>query len=424
MRVLNSNEFSSKKYFIFSESDIKIVKKIIADVERNGDKGVIKFTQRFDGVRLNRRLLRVPESYIKSSVRKIDGDLEKTFRLAIANIERFSKAQMSYLKNFTEVISNGVFCSQKIIPIDRVGIYVPSGNFPLISTLFMCAVPAYVAGVKELAVFSPPRFDGDIHPLILQAAGLLGIREVYRIGGVQAIAAMSFGTESVKPVSKIVGPGNKYVALAKKEVFGRVGIDMVAGPSEVLIIADESANPDYLAADMIAQSEHDLDASAILLTTSKKLAFRVMSALKKQIENNPNRKLISKSLEKNGCIVLCKDMSECVRISNSYAPEHLELVVKDGKGIINRLYNYGSLFVGRYSTEVFGDYTAGINHTLPTNGAARYRGGLSVFDFVKITTQLRVDKVGFDSLKDATIRLAKIEGLIGHYRAIEVRDFS
>ncbi len=422
MKIIPSEKFDKRQVFSFKEEDIRVVREILNDVRRDGDRAIIKYSEKFDNVRLDSDLFRVEQSRIKDAKDSIDSKLEKAINFSKKNIERFYKAQLRGLKDFEVETTDGVFCYGRVIPINRIGIYVPAGNFPLLSTLIMCAVPARVSGVKEIAVFSPPRSNGDVHITILQTASLLGIKEVYRIGGVQAIAAMAYGTESIKQVDKIVGPGNKFIAIAKKEVFGQVGIDMVAGPSEVMIIADESADPSYIAADMIAQAEHDINASSILLTTSKRVADRVIARIRCQFVENPNRKIIEKSLERNGYIVVCKNIDECIHIANDISPEHLEVILQDTKNVIPKLKNYGSLFIGKYSAEVFGDYTAGINHTLPTSKAARYRGGLSVLDFVKIVTQLKVDKKGYNSLKESTLILAEKEGLIGHYYAAKIRE--
>ncbi len=422
MRIIPSGKFSKKSLFSFDKSDISRVRRILEDVKTGGNRALTEYCRKFDGVRLDTGLLRVESPVIKSLARRIDDDLRYAVNLARKNIEKFSLSQLRCLRDFSACTSKGVLCSQRIIPIERVGIYVPAGNFPLVSTLIMCAVPAQVAGVREIAVFSPPRYNGDIHPVILQTAYLLGIKEIYRVGGVQAIAAMAYGTETIKPVNKIVGPGNKYVSLAKREVFGQVGIDMIAGPSEVMIIADGSAEPEILASDMIAQAEHDINASSILLTTSESLAKMVVGEIERQVRDNPNREIIKKSLEKNGYVVLCRNTGECIRIANETAPEHLEIIVRNPEKVLTKLVNYGSLFVGRYSAEVFGDYTAGVNHTLPTNGVAKYRAGLSVYDFVKIATQLRINERGYNLLRDATMKLAETEGLSGHYNAVKIRE--
>jgi histidinol dehydrogenase len=422
VRIISSDRFHKRGKIFINNSDVKIVKKIIEDVRSNGDRALIKYTRKYDRVNLTIDSLRVPDDVIKNSLKNFEEDLRDAIETARRNIEKFSLSQLKHIKDFTVETSRGVYCSQKVIPIKRVGIYIPAGNFPLVSTLLMCAVPAIVAGVSEIVVFSPPRTGSDIHPLILKTAALLGIREIYRVGGVQAIAAMAYGTESIMPVDKIVGPGNKYVSIAKKEVYGIAGIDMIAGPSEVVIIADKYARAPLVAADMIAQAEHDINASSILLTDSISLAREVKSELQRQTAKNPNQAIIKESLKKNGYIVYCRDLNECVEIANRLAPEHLELVVKDEKGLVNRLVNYGSLFVGEYSAEVFGDYSAGVNHTLPTGGVSRYRGGLSVFDFVKITTVLRMNKDGYKTLKDCTLTLSSLEGLKGHYNAVRIRD--
>jgi len=285
----------------------------------------------------------------------------------------------------------------------------------------MGVVPALVAGVPQISVCSPPGYAGEIHPVILVAAHRLGIKRVFRMGGAQAIAAFAYGTESIEAVDKIVGPGNKYVAQAKKEVFGRVGIDLIAGPTEVLILADEDADPEWLAADLLAQAEHDPEACALLVTTSPTLAEQVSGALANQLPRLKTAAIAGESLQHNGMIILAKDLGQAVELVNRKAPEHLEIQLKNPGEVLGRLRNYGSLFVGEYSAEVLGDYSAGINHTLPTNTTARYRGGLSVFDFVKVLTSLEVTGKGLREIGPVAEKLAEAEGLDAHRRAVAIR---
>jgi histidinol dehydrogenase len=302
----------------------------------------------------------------------------------------------------------------KIVPIESVGCYVPGGQYPLPSSALMSVIPAKVAGVKNILVFSP-----KIQPVTIVAANIAGADRIFKIGGVQAIAAMAFGTNQIPRVDKIVGPGNKYVAAAKKEVFGIVGIDMIAGPSEVLIIADDSANPSFIVADLLAQAEHDVDARANLIVTSKSLVDKVQKEISIQLEKLKTRDIAEKSIQKSS-LILVESLDEAVELSNIIAPEHLELQIKNPNNIIPKLINYGSLFIGEYSAEVFGDYCSGPNHTLPTGGAARYTGGLSVKDFVKTLTYQRALKKS-DNLIDISSTLAKAEGLDAHRNAADIR---
>ncbi|MEO0226368.1 MAG: histidinol dehydrogenase, partial [candidate division WOR-3 bacterium] len=296
--------------------------------------------------------------------------------------------------------------------------------FPLVSTVLMCGVPAKVAGIKEIVLCSPPTHNNSIHPAILATAHLIGIKEVYRVGGIQAIAALAYGTESMKPVDKIFGPGNIYVTTAKKLVYGDVGIDFIAGPSEILIIADKTAEVKIIAADLLAQAEHDVDASAILITNSKRLAENVKKEVKRQLQKLNTKEIANASLKKKGVIIFVKNMDQAIEIANKKAPEHLELQVKNPNKFIDKLKNYGSLFIGKYSAEVLGDYSSGLNHTLPTGGAARYTGGLHIKDFLKIQTVLKVDKMGFENISAIAEKLARIEGLYGHLNSIGIRKTS
>jgi histidinol dehydrogenase len=337
---------------------------------------------------------------------------------AAENIRKFSEKQLKRFRDFEFEIAPGIFTGQKVVPIKRVGIYVPAGSHPLVSTLLMCAIPARVAGVKEFVVCSPPTHVNSVHPAILVGARMCEIDEVYGIGGAQAIAALAYGTQTIRKVDKIVGPGNRYVALAKKEVFGAVGIDLIAGPTEIMIIADESANEKILAIDLIAQAEHDPNVLPVLVTPSSDLADRTKKEIDRELENFPAAK---RAIEKNGIIVLTGDINEAIEIANRRAPEHLELQTRDTEKYMNKLKNYGSLFIGRNSAVAFGDYSSGINHTLPTNTGARYTSGLSVKDFIKLQTTLRVTKKGLKSMGSTAKTLAEIEGLKAHEISIDMR---
>jgi histidinol dehydrogenase len=333
---------------------------------------------------------------------------------AAANLERFARRQRADCRDFRLDVAPGVTAGQRLLPIERAGIYVPGGRHPLVSSLLMAAVPARVAGVPRIVVCSPPRRDGRVAPAVLAAAAILGLDEVYALGGAQAVAAMAYGGGGVPAVDKIVGPGNLYVTLAKREVFGRVGIDLPAGPSEIAILADASARPGWVAADLLAQAEHDPLAVPLLLTTSRKLAAAVDAQLERDLRRLPTAAAARRSLEDNGAILLAPDLARAVAFLNRLAPEHLELQVADPQRWAGRCTAFGSLFIGALAAEALGDYSSGLNHVLPTAGAARYCGGLSVRDFLRFATTLRVDERGLRRIAPAARALAQAEGLAGH----------
>lgn len=419
MKVIKGTALE-KDFFIYKDTaDIVAIKKILNDVRQSGDDAVKRYTLKFDGVALTQ--MKVTASEIKDAYKKVAPKFISALKYAAKNIKEFAGKQLNQFKEFEFEITTGVFAGQKIIPIERVGVYVPGGKFPLASTLLMCAIPAQVAAVSEIMVCSPPSYNGSIHPAILVVANIIGIKEIYKVGGVQAIAIMAYGTPTIKKVDKIVGPGNKYVALSKKEVFGTVGIDFIAGPSEIIIIADGTANPDYLAADLLAQAEHDMDALPILITPSAKLAEKVKKVIELQLRKMKTKDTTKTAINKNGKIILVNNMNEAVNIVNKKAPEHLELQVKTPERYVTKLKNYGSLFIGEYSAVVLGDYSSGLNHTLPTNTTARYTDGLGVKDFLKLQTTLRVTKDGLPEIGTVAKIIAESEGLDGHAKAIAVR---
>ncbi len=420
MRIIEYKNLKSSFFENTKKSEMPIVNEIIKSVRKYGDRAVKEYTKKFDKVIL--RQIRVEAEEIQGAFQKIDSGLLKILNRARLNIESFSRAQLRQLKDFTEEITAGVIAEQRVIPINRVGIYVPGGRYPLVSTALMCGVPAIVAGVREVVLCSPPTYHNTIHPLILATARLIGVKEIYKIGGAQAIAAMAYGTETIRPVDKIFGPGNAYVTFAKKMVFGDVGVDFIAGPSEIMIIADGSAEPEIIATDLLSQAEHDIDAIPVLVTTSHLLAKKVDAEIKKQLTVLKTGEVAKKALNKNGLIIFVKNIEQAIEIANKKAPEHLELQVKNAERYVDRLKNYGSLFVGTYSAEVLGDYCAGINHTLPTNSSARYTGGLHIKDFLKLQTVLIVTKKGLINLSTIAEELSKIEGLSGHTQAIKIRE--
>lgn len=386
------------------------VKEIIADVRKNGNSAVKKYSAKFDGIETDCREL--SEDEIENAVKLLDDEVLEALKFSVRNVEEFAKAQLGSVKN-TMVQADGAILGHKIIPLEKVGCYIPGGNYPLPSTAIMTIVPAVVAGVKEIIAVSP-----KAKPVTVAAAKLAGATKIFNIGGVQAIAALAYGTETIDAVDKIVGPGNKYVATAKKIVYGDCGIDFVAGPSEVMVVADNSANPEFVAADLLAQCEHDKDARAYLLCFDRDFADKVDKCARKFLETLQTADIARVSYEKSTAYVV-KDLQEAVEIANKKAPEHLELCLNEVENSVDLFRNYGSLFIGNYSAEVFGDYVSGTNHTLPTGRAARYTGGLSVFDYIKIQTFQKIENVE-KFAKYASI-LAEQEGLFAHKLASDVR---
>lgn len=393
------------------------VSQILADVKERGDAAVSEYTERFDGVKLAAYEVTPEEMAIANQ--KIDPALFAALKQAQANIERFHRAQLreSYILHNDD----GSYVGQLIKPINRVGIYVPGGTAAYPSTVLMNALPAKLAGVKEIIMVTPPLRDGGIKAAILVAAQLAGISRIFKVGGAQAIAALTYGTKSVPAVDKIVGPGNIYVAMAKKQVLGYVGIDMIAGPSEILIIADETADPRFVAADLISQAEHDELAASILITTSPELADAVNVELKRQTALLERRSIIEKSLTNYGQIIITKTAEEAVDLANRIAPEHLEVMTKDPLQTSKGLVNAGAIFLGPYTPEPVGDYFAGPNHTLPTSATARFSSPLSVDDFIKKSSLLYYNEEALQKAKDAIIRIATDEGLTAHANSVRIR---
>lgn len=394
---------------------ISSVEEIARDVKQNGDDAVRKYSKQFDNEDLNNFL--VSNEEILEAYRKVDAEIIKAIKKSIQNVKKFSEKQLKCIKPLKTKIDNNEL-GHKIIPLESVGCYIPGGNYPLLSSAIMTITPAKVAGVKEVIACSP-----KIRPETIVACDLAGADKIYRVGGVQAIAAMAYGTQSVPKVNKIVGPGNKYVTAAKKYVFGEVGIDFLAGPSEVMIIADETAKPEFVSADMLAQCEHDLDARAFLLCMSENFAQKVKESAIKQLETLSTKEIASKAFEKSFAIIV-ENIDEAIKLANKKAPEHLEICFKDSKKFINKFINYGSLFVGNYSAEVYGDYCSGTNHVLPTNEVSKYSGGLSVFDYVKVQTYQIISPLGNCKLSNFASQLAEKEGLQAHKLAADVRKFT
>ena len=397
------------------------VGEILEEIRFNKDIGVKKYNLLFD--KNPRENFRVTRDEIVKAYKQVDVKFIEDLKIAAKNIEEFAKAQKNSFNNeFEKDIYPGVTLGQKHIPKESALAYVPGGSYPLFSTALMLIIPAKIAGVKRICACSPAMKDSEyINPKTLVAMDIAGADEIYAVGGVQAIGAFAYGTDSIKPVDIIVGPGNKYVTEAKRQCYGKVGIDFVAGPSEVLIIADESANPSYIAADVLAQCEHDYNARGILITTDKTLAKEVNKKVNEILVDLPTKDIASLSWNNNGEIILVDNLQEAVKLSNKYAPEHLELNVKNTDEIIDKLTNYGSLFIGQYSAEVFGDYVSGTNHTLPTLRASRYTGGVWVGTFIKTCTTQRLSKGAVDLLAPVAYDLAMDEGLYAHANAAKVR---
>jgi histidinol dehydrogenase len=412
MKIINAERLTKKYYDYLELGEIEVVGQILSEVKKDGDKAVRKYTQKFDNLNLKSTL--ISKQQIKDAYAQVDLNDVKALKQAAKNIKFFAEKQFVTFRDF-EIKKDDITLGQKIVPIEKVGCYVPGGRYPLPSSALMNVIPAKVAGVKEIIVCSP-----KIHSLTIVAADIAGADKIFNIGGVQAIGAMAYGTKSVPKVNTIVGPGNKFVAAAKKEVYGIVGIDFIAGPSEVLIIADDSGNPAFIAADLLAQAEHDPNARCDLLTTSKRIAEKVNEELEIQLAKLATKDIAKVALN-NGKIVIVENIAKAIEISNKRAPEHLEIQVKNKKSIISKLTNYGSLFIGNYSAEVFGDYCSGTNHTLPTNGAPNYTGGLSVKDFIKILTYQEMDEKSCSTLGKIASRIAELEGLKGHKNAADIR---
>lgn len=409
-KLLERNQFDN-------EEINRVVKEIVDDVRKRKDKAIVEYTAKFDKVKVINML--VTEEEIEYAFANIDTELHNALLKAKDNIESFHNEQIR--ESYTIKDDNGSFVGQIVNPIERVGIYVPGGKAAYPSTVLMNTIPAKIAGVKEIIMVTPPTSGGKIKNAILVAAAISGVNKIYKVGGAQAIAALAYGTESIPKVSKIVGPGNIYVAMAKKRVSGYVGIDMIAGPSEILIIADKTANPRYIAADLISQAEHDEMAASILITTSEALATKVVDELYKQIKTLERKDIITKSLESYGQIIITSTMEKSIEIANEIAPEHLEIITENPIEISKKITNAGAIFLGEYTPEPVGDYYAGPNHTLPTSATAKFSSPLGVEDFIKKTSLIYYNKVALKEAKDSIIRIATDEGLTGHANSVKIR---
>lgn len=394
----------------------KSVQDIIQKVIKDGDKALREYSQKFDGVDVSDFL--VPETDLENAWQTLPENLKNSLLLAKKNITSFHELEKS--NGFVDASTPGIIRGQKVIPLKRVGLYIPGGTAAYPSTILMNAIPAKIAGVEEIVMVTPPQKEG-INQAVLAAAKLAGIDAVYQVGGAQAIAALAFGTETIKPVDKIVGPGNIFVATAKKQVFGQVAIDMIAGPSEIGILADDSACANELAADLLSQAEHDKRARAMLVTNSLQLAKNVANEIEIQLEKLPRKKIAQAAIEDRSFIAVMENITDMFSLMNTIAPEHLEIQFNDPMEYLGLIKNAGSVFLGRYASEPLGDYVAGPNHVLPTGGTARFSSPLGVYDFVKRTQFIQFSKAALKADVAAITTLARTEGLEAHARAIEAR---
>lgn len=420
IRIMRMNEVDSEEIFARNESVLNVeetVSKIIAEVKERKDEALKDFTEKFDKVQISD--FEVSKTEINEALAQTDKEFLEVLKEAADNIRAFHEKQKrnSFIINERE----GIVSGQKIIPIEKVGIYVPGGTAAYPSSVLMNAIPAKIAGCKEVIMVSPPNKEGKISSTILAAANVAGIDRIYKVGGAQAIAALAYGTQSIPKVDKIVGPGNAYVAEAKKQVYGKVAIDMIAGPSEILIIADGASDPAYVAADLLSQAEHDKVASAVLITDSDELAEKVAVEIDRQVKELDRCEIASASIDNNGKIIVAADLDEAIMIANRIAPEHLELCIDNPFDYLDKLCNAGSVFLGRNTPEAVGDYFAGTNHILPTGGTARFSSPLSVDDFVKKMQYTYYSQAALQKDGRKIALFAAKEGLTGHGRSVTIR---
>ena len=424
--ILNTSDNSFKKDFIKflnsgrqqSEINKAIVFKIISSVKKNGDKALIHYSKKFDNIFLNKKNIQISNKEINSIIKKLDSKIKKAIDLSFVRIKDFHKKQINNTFRFKDNFGNEL--GYKYTPINKIGIYIPGGKASYPSTVIMNSVPAIVAGVKNIFAVVPAP-NNELNAGVIYAAKICGIKKIFRIGGAQAIAALAYGTESIEKVDKIVGPGNIFVATAKKEVFGQVGIDMIAGPSEITVVAGPENNPSWTAIDLLSQAEHDELSQSILITKSSTFAKKVELEIKNIINNLQRKQIAKKSINNFGGIIICKNDTEIVDIVNQIAPEHLEIKVKNCDILEKKIINAGSIFLGNYSPEAIGDYIAGPNHVLPTSGTARFSSGLSVADFYKKTSIIKCSRSGIKKIGIAAADLANYEGLQAHALSIMKR---
>lgn len=427
MKILKLNEETKKnllgelikrspEYMVSFESSVR---EILNNVKENGDQALFEYTKKFDGFELNADNIEVKQDEIDAAYKAVDEKLLEVIRKALVNIRDFHEKQKA--NSWFTSNEKGTFLGQKITPMHRAGVYVPGGKAVYPSSVLMNVMPAKVAGVEEIIMTTPCNAKGELNPAVLVAAKEAGVDKIYKVGGAQAIGALAYGTKSIPKVDKIVGPGNIYVALAKKAVFGNVSIDSIAGPSEILVIADESANPRYVAADLLSQAEHDQMASAILITTSESIAKQVEEEIKGFVAKLPRTDIIEASLENYGYILIASDIDEAVETANEIASEHMEILTKNPLETMTKIKNAGAIFLGEYSSEPLGDYFAGPNHILPTNGTAKFFSPLSVDDFVKKSSVIYYSKEALREVHKDIEQFAKSEGLFAHANSIQVR---
>lgn len=395
------------------------VQEIVETVKRDGDKAVFAYTREFDKAEISSESLKVTDQEIEEAMKEVDPELMEILQKSMKNIRQFHEKQRQY--SWFDSKPDGTILGQKVTPLESVGVYVPGGKAAYPSSVLMNILPAEVAGVSRIAMVTPPGKDGKVNPVTLTAAHLAGVTEVYKVGGAQAVAALAFGTESIPKVNKIVGPGNIFVALAKKAVYGHVSIDSIAGPSEILVLADESANPRFVAADLLSQAEHDELASAILVTTSMELAKRVYEEVEAFTQELSRREIIEKSLDNYGYILVAETMKEAIQTVNEIAPEHLEIITRNPFEDMTRIHNAGAIFIGEYSSEPLGDYFAGPNHVLPTNGTAKFFSALSVDDFIKKSSIIYYSKEALEEIHKDIETFAEAEHLTAHANSVKVR---
>ena len=420
IKIMKFEEVPAAEIFKRTEPKVNVeavVAQIIADVIKDRDKAVLAYTKKLDGCELES--LQVSDEEMREALEQTEPAFLEILKKAAANIRKFHERQVR--NSFIINDEDGVVIGQKIIPVDRAGIYVPGGTAPLSSTVLMDAIPAKIAGCREVIMVTPPDKNGKINASILAAAYTAGVDKIFKVGGAQAIAALAYGTESIPRVDKIVGPGNAYVAEAKKQVYGKVSIDMIAGPSEILVIADGKTNPKYAAADLLSQAEHDRMASAVMITDSYDLAVQVQAEIERQLPLLDRAGIARASVEDNGKIIVCSDLKQAVEISNEIAPEHLELCVDDPFDYLDSIRHAGSIFMGRNCPEALGDYMAGLNHTLPTSGTAKFSSPLSVDDFIKKTQYTYFTKDALSRVAYDIEAFAKKEGLTGHAKSAVIR---
>lgn len=416
---LELQRISERTYYENIEQQATIVREIITTVRRRGDSALLEYTEEFDKQVIALENLKVSGSEIDAAYQQISPNLLQAIKLAATKIEAFHRQRIP--KSWVQFAEDNVVLGRRYTPVDKAGLYVPGGRASYPSTVLMNAIPAKVAQVPQIVMVTPPSQGGKINPAVLVAASEAGVTEIYRVGGAQAVAALAYGTETIPRVDVITGPGNIYVTLAKKEVYGRVGIDSLAGPSEVLIIADKEANPTHIAVDLLAQAEHDPIAAAILITDDTNLALEVQKEVSQQLENHPRKTLTEKAIAHYGVIIIAENLAQAAELSNIFAPEHLELEVASPWELVEKIRHAGAIFLGNSTPEAVGDYLAGPNHTLPTSGAARYASALGVETFMKYSSLIEYSPTALQKVGDAIIDLATAEGLPSHADSVKYR---